>query len=104
MNLTPLTQERLEQVSRKSSVCDLAVIAEHGGAIWLLHSYHKSTDIAEGMLCIDPALGDSEHGSIYGQQLLTANVEEVIGVPEVTFKECINWDFEAALQHVNRED
>jgi hypothetical protein len=39
-------------------------------AIWLLHSYSPDDDIAEGYLLINPSDGCSEHGSIYGRDIL----------------------------------
>lgn len=95
--LTKLTQERLEQVDRRSTVCDLAVFGKwFGGAgIWFIHSYHKADDIVEGYLAIEPSAGESEHGSVYGRELLP-NAAEIVGFTEIAFRDAMNLDFEQA--------
>jgi hypothetical protein len=95
--LTKLTRERLERVDRRKSVCDLAVFGKwFGGAgIWFIHSYHKADDIVEGYLAIEPSAGESEHGSVYGRDLLP-NAAEIVGFTEITFRDAMNLDFEQA--------
>lgn len=79
--LRPLTVERLrqlpEQAPEEGARCTLAAFGrwalpyeETTTAVWLLHSYMAEDDIAEGVLFVPPEIGTSEHGSVYGRDLL----------------------------------
>jgi len=58
------------------------------GAIWLLHSYLPGDDIAEGVLLVRPELGVSEHGSVFGRQLLQLG-GEIVDAPVVPWREAL---------------
>lgn len=59
------------------------------GAVWCLHSYIPEDDIVEGYLIVRPEDGDSEHGSIYGRQLLQFG-GRVVNPPALSFAECFD--------------
>lgn len=56
------------------------------GAVWCLHSYMREDDIVEGFLLVRPEDGESEHGSIYGKQLLSFG-GRVVNPPAMSFAE-----------------
>jgi hypothetical protein len=53
-------------------------------AVWLIHSYDPGHDIAEGYLLISEAHGYSEHGSVYGRDLLRFG-GRIIDPPQLVF-------------------
>ncbi len=72
------------------------------GALWLLHSYMAEDDIAEGVLLLPPsAHGVSEHGSIYGRDLLRWNVGHAADVPPVSCATALGWcdNYYIGLRH-----
>jgi len=94
-DLTELTKERLAQLPTRGRDCTLAVFctwqlphATAPGAIWLLHSYLPGDDIAEGVLLVRPELGVSEHGSVFGRQLLQLG-GEIVDAPVVPWREAL---------------
>lgn len=76
--LEPLTQEQLEALpgEDETDMCSLAVFGSHPlfgshDALWLIGEYWPSDDICDrSVLLIRPEHGCSEHGSIYGRDLL----------------------------------
>jgi hypothetical protein len=89
--LDKLTQERLEQLppyepSGDIHLCVFGTWDTPEGrttdAIWLIGAYNKESDIVDNsVLLIRPEYGVSESGSVYGEQLLRANVGVVVGMP-----------------------
>lgn len=75
-----LTRERLLELPGETDdrqPCTLALFGTHRlpdsethDAIWIINSYWPDDDIVEGVLLVRPEHGFSEHGSIYGEQLL----------------------------------
>ena len=61
------------------------------GAAWLLYAYDPDTDIAEGYLGVPEGPWYSEHGSVYGEQLLAnPNMGRVASIPPgLTFATCM---------------
>ncbi len=105
-DLRPLTPERLCQLPTRGATCSLAVFGtwpmpdvRAAGAIWLLHSYLPDDDIAEGVLLLRPEHGVSEHGSVYGRQLLRVG-GEITGAPALPLSaalELTSADYDVAL-------
>jgi hypothetical protein len=60
------------------------------GALWLLHSYLRDDDIAEGVLLLRPEHGYSEHGSAYGRHLLSLNAGVVCDPPALTLDDALD--------------
>lgn len=72
------------------------------GAVWLLHSYMHEDDIAEGYLLVRPEHGESEHGSIYGRQLLHVG-GRVVNPPAMSFAQAMDLgslDYHKALAQI----
>jgi hypothetical protein len=108
--LVKLTQERLEALpapamSETGTDCTLAVFGtwrmpdgDCPGAIWLCGEYDKENDIVDGcVIYLRPEHGESEHGSVYGQQLLSGYFGEVAGFQPIPFGEAVklcNADYE----------
>ena len=61
------------------------------GAAWLLYAYDPDTDIAEGFLALPAdSPGVSEHGSVYGADLLHRGQLGTLPVPAgLTFEHCL---------------
>lgn len=109
--LKKLTQERLNALPSRSNICSLAVFGTHRmpdatatDAVWLLHSYQNGDgdDIVEGVLFVRPDVGFSEHGSVYGRDLLRFG-GEIIDAPEVTLAQAMamtDWDHDDVLAHI----
>lgn len=109
--LKKLTQERLNALPSRSNTCSLAVFGTHRmpdttatDAVWLLHSYQNGSgdDIVEGVLFVRPDVGFSEHGSVYGQDLLRFG-GEIVDAPEVTLAQAMamtDWDHDDVLAHI----
>ena len=107
--LRNLTQERLNSLPRNSETCSLAVFGAHpfGGAdcLWMIGEYWPEDDICDtSVLLIRPEFGTSEHGSVYGQELLRMRqVGEVIGFEPIPFADAIklcSLDFDEAFETV----
>ena len=91
-----LTRERLLELPGETDdrqPCKLALFGTHRlpdsetyDAIWLINSYWPDDDIVEGVLLVRPEHGTSEHGSVYGQQLLHG-----LPVGEVVDFESLSW-------------
>lgn len=97
--LSDLTQEDLDALSSRSNTCSLAVFGTWPGfpssgsctnAVWLIHSYLKSEDIVEGVLFVDPSTGESEHGSVFGRDLLRWTVGKVDGFSGMSLQEALD--------------
>lgn len=96
--LTTLTQEHLTALPSRGNDIKLVVFGtwrmvgtKVPGAIWLLHSYLAEDDIAEGVLLLPPTgEGFSEHGSVYGRDLLAGAVGVVEGAPQMSFKQALD--------------
>lgn len=103
-DLGPVTRADLEALPERAedpAVCTLAVLGTYRmpdgdvpGALWLLHSYMREdgNDIAEGVLLIPPqsaGQGESEHGSIYGKQLLAMEAGKVLRPVSVTLADAL---------------
>lgn len=95
-DLRNLTQERLEQLPRDSETCSLALLGGNpvfGGAdcIWLIGEYWPDDDICDtNVLLIRPEFGTSEHGSCYGQELLSnRRLGEIVGFEPISFSDAI---------------
>jgi hypothetical protein len=56
-------------------------------ALYLVSNYLREDDIIEGVLLIREEHGFSEHGSIWGRQLLGGNFGEVVGYQPISFAE-----------------
>lgn len=100
-----LTQERLEELPKhgRGKDCSLAVFGGHPffgshDCLWLIGEYWPDDDIVERcVLLIRPEHGESETGSIFGQQLLAMPVGEVVGfVPA-------SWSHAARLTELDYE-
>lgn len=111
--LEPLTLERLRalpETAPQPAQIGLVVFGtwpgpggRSAGAIWCLHSYMHEDDIAEGYLILRPEAGTSEHGSIYGQQLLRFTVGRVVNPPALSFAEAMDLgdlDYHEALAQI----
>jgi hypothetical protein len=93
--LTELTQERLARLPSNGGDCALAVFGTwrppnvvSAGAIWLLRSYVRGTDIAEGLLLVRRGDGVSEEGSILGRDLLHFG-GEIVDAPVMPWREAV---------------
>jgi hypothetical protein len=110
--LRPLTKERLLELPRSSQTCSMAVMGNWGidaktyTAIWFLSEYDPDDDIVDGVLCVHPLTGTSEHGSVYGRDLLRVG-GEIVDFEPITYKEAIdrtNWEhFEVLADVVRRQ-
>lgn len=113
--LVNLTQERLEQLPGEGQGGDTLSLALLGewrlpdsravDAIWLLGEYWKDEDICDqSVLLIRPEHGTSEHGSVFGQQLLgNRAIGEIVGFPGISFRDAIHMcdvDFNEASQAI----
>lgn len=94
--LVKLTQADLDALPHRSNACSLAVFGTHrmpdgpsAGAIWVLHSYQKADDIVEGAMFIRSEDGVSEHGSVFGKDLLRFG-GKVVDFGGMTFKEALD--------------
>jgi hypothetical protein len=112
--LEPLTLDHLRALPRatgdgRSAACTLAVFGSWAmpdgripGSIWLCAEYSPEDDVVDGVLLV-PHSGESEHGSVYGQQLLAARMGAVVGFAGVSFRDAVvdlTDDYEAALRLV----
>lgn len=101
-----LTKDRLRElppIEARSDVCTLAVFGSwHGpegsvpGAVWLIHSYDPEDDIVEGVLLVG-GYAESEHGSIYGDQLLRMG-GEIVGFTQISLADALD------LTHVDVDE
>lgn len=103
--LQNLTQERLEQLPGEDSgteTLSLALLGEWAlpdsravDAIWLLGEYWPEDDICDhSVLLIRPEHGTSEHGSVYGRQLVQSRcLAEIVGFPGISFSDAISLCF-----------
>jgi len=114
--LDKLTQERLESLpapgsSEVGTPVSLAVFGtwrmpdgDCPGAIWLCGEYDKEHDIVDGcVILLRPEHGESEHGSVYGRQLLSGQFGEIVGFQPMPFGDAVklcNLDFEEARDRV----
>jgi hypothetical protein len=95
--LEPLTQEHFAALPAASHDCSLAIFGHwpmpdcHSyDAIWLLGEYDSANDIADcAVLLLRPEHGFSEHGSVFGRQLLNLNVGVVTGFKPIPFAEAL---------------
>lgn len=100
-----LTQEHLDALPSRSSTCSLAVFGTvrmpdgpSSAGIWLLSEYQPEDDIVDGVLLIRPEDGTSEHGSIFGRQLLNVG-GKITNFGGCTFREAVeltDMDYTAA--------
>lgn len=110
--LSPLTADDFRTLPTHGGTCKLAVMGRYGFerdnlthlAVWLLHTYLPSDDICEGVLYLPGNVGFSEHGSIYGRQLLSlaGKVEGFTPVPLVTAMEWIDIPHMEMLKRVGK--
>lgn len=108
--LVALSQEDFRALPSRGSICSLAVFGTHRlldgavpGSIWLLHTYLRSddADICEGYLFVPPDSGwFSEHGSIFGRELLARNVGKVDGFAGIPFSDVVKMTYEQALEAI----
>lgn len=106
--LQPLTQERFNELPAESSTLSLCMFGSYrmpdstaAGSIYLATNYLREDDIIEGVLLIRPEHGVSEHGSVWGQQLLRSSFGEVVGFEPISFAEGLelcNLDFDFAYE------
>lgn len=107
-----LTQERLDALPSRSNDCTLGVFgtlhmpdgAICTDAVWLLDSYlnGEGNDIVEGVLYVRPDVGISEHGSVYGRDLLRFG-GEIIDLPPTTLAQALamtDWDHDDLLAYI----
>lgn len=95
--LKPLTQERLDELPYSSQTLSLCLFGGYAtpegvqpDAIYLASGYYgQEDDIVEGVVLLRPEYGFSEHGSIYGKQLLGLPMGEVVGFQPISFAEGI---------------
>lgn len=113
--LRQLTPERLRELPSEDEQTDddplsLCCFGTHrlpdskqSDAIYLASAYWPEDDIVDrGILLVRPEHGFSEHGSIWGQQLLR-DMGEVVGFEPISFKEGIDLcdlDFDEAYARV----
>jgi hypothetical protein len=96
--LVALTVDRLLDLPERGNDCTLAVFGRWSlpgcdgtsAALWLLHSYLREDDIVEGVLYLPAGVGVSEHGSVYGRDLLGVG-GEVVGFAPWTLRDAIAW-------------
>lgn len=113
--LRNLTKERLEELPGEGSETETLSLALFGeqrmpdsravDSIWLIGEYWPEDDICDRcVLLIRPEHGTSEHGSVYGRQLLNSNaIGEIVGFPGISFREAIELcyvDFDEASQRI----
>lgn len=100
--LVALTKADLEAVTGKvdedggSPPVVLAVVGtwrmpdgDSPAAVWLISEYDADDDIADGVLLVKESDGFSEHGSVYGEQLLSGRFGKVAGFAGMSFKEAL---------------
>lgn len=94
--LKPLTQERLEELPRESSVCSMALFGSNRlwkapDCIWLIGEYWPDDDICDtNVLLIRPEYAFSESGSCYGRELLANRaLGEVVDFEPISFGEAL---------------
>ena len=106
------TQERLEALPYQSDTLSVCLFGtyrmpddDQSDAIYLLSGYYgQEDDIAEGIVLLRPSIGTSEHGSVYGRQLLHSHrMGEVLGFAPISYGEgfaLCNLDFEDAYERL----
>jgi hypothetical protein len=110
-HLEPLTQEHFAALPGSSDECSLAVFGHWPmpdcnsyDAVWLLGEYDGADDIADcAVLLIRPEHGSSEHGSVFGRQLLNLHVGVVSDFKPIQFAEALtlcDLDFDEATRAV----
>lgn len=94
--VVPLTQDHLTALGTGGDRIRLAVFGTYPfptgpipGALWLLSDYMPEDDIASGVLIVPPGTAESEHGSVYGGQLLRMNVGVVANFAPISFAEAL---------------
>ena len=106
--LKPLTQDRLDEMPSSSESLSLCVFGSYRmpdsvatDALVLMSEYDKENDIVDGgVVLLRPEYGVSEHGSVYGRQLLSSNMGEVVGFDPISFSDGIKLcelDFDEAF-------
>lgn len=111
--LKEITKERLLELPRSWDNEQITFCAfgthrlpgsEQADAICMFAEYDDENDILDtGVVLVRPSHGVSEHGSMYGQQLLAGLWGEVVGFQGMTFSEAIKLcelDFEEAYLEV----
>jgi len=108
--LTPLTQERFRELPFESETLSLCMFGTYRmpdtdcpGSIYLASNYMAEDDILEGVVLLRPGHGFSEHGSVWGQQILRFSMGEVVGFEPISFAEGIHLcdlDFEEAYEQI----
>lgn len=104
-DLVRLTREHLTDLPGRGNTCRLAVLGTYScgdgpipGCLWLLHSYMRAEDIVEGVLLVPPwGSGVSEHGSVYGRDLLALRSVGAVSTP-------VNMTMREALDYTGRAD
>lgn len=104
-----LTPERLRELPANSntmSLCCFGTWQMPDGAatdaIQLVHEYYPEDDICETTLLLRPEYGFSEHGSCYGQQLLSS-FGEVVDYQPISLRESLelaDLDFDEAYSRL----
>jgi len=99
--LRNLTQERLNALPGEGQMGEDLTLAVFGqwrmpdcvshDAIWLIGEYWPEEDICDrGVLLIRPEHGTSEHGSVYGRQLLQNRaIGEIVDFPPIPYGDAI---------------
>ena len=113
--LQNLTKERLLELPREGDggeTCALALLGEWRmpdsrslDAIWLIGEYWPDEDICDrSVLLIRPEYGTSEHGSVYGDQLLRSNgIGEILDFEPIPYGAAIELcfvDFDVASKAI----
>lgn len=88
------------KLPHRGETCSLAVVVNWEvcgtrapGCMWLCHSYMADDDIVEGMFVVPSNTGlVSEHGSVYGRQLIDRAAAVLTGAKPVSFSDAINLD------------
>lgn len=113
--LRPLTQERLNKLPERSETLTLCVFGSYrmpdstcSDAIVLASEYDAENDIVDGgVVLLRPEHGVSEHGSVYGQNLLRGHFGEVVGYEPITFRDALHLcdlDFDEAFALLMRQE
>jgi hypothetical protein len=106
-----LTQERLAELPTNSETLGLCMFGTYRmpwgsqtDALYLASEYFPTDDIVQGIVLLRGENGVSEHGSVYGQDLLRTHVfGEVVGYEPITFGEGIalcDLPFDAAYERL----
>lgn len=106
----PVTTERLKELPTNSETLSLCVFGNYvmpwgnqTDALYLAAEYLPSDDVIYGIVLLRGENGVSEHGSIYGRQLVEGNFGEVLGYSPISFGEGIalcDLPFDAAYERL----